>query len=53
VKIVWVIIADSECSSCLVNAVYMNKDEADRWVEIENEKMGKGFYFVEQSQLIE
>lgn len=48
----WVIIAD-ESSSCLVNSVYMNKEEAEEWVEKENSKIGCEFYYIEQSQLIE
>jgi len=49
---VWVIMADAECSSCLVNAVYVNEKDARRWVKRENKKMGKEFYYIEQSQLI-
>jgi hypothetical protein len=48
----WVIIAD-ESSSCLVNSVYMNKEEAEEWVKKENSKIGCDFYYIEQSQLIE
>ena len=52
-NIVWVIIGEPESSSCLVNAVYMDKEKAEKWVEEENKKIGKEFYYIEQSQLIE
>lgn len=50
-KKVWVIIAD-ETASCLVNAVYEDKKEAERWIKKENKKLGHEAYYLEQSQLI-
>ena len=52
-KKVWVICADPERSSCVVNAVYENRKEAQGWVKEQNKKLGFSSYWVEQSQLIE
>ncbi len=49
---VYVILAHPDLSSCIVNAVYRNKEKAEEWVAKENKKLGKGSYWVEQSQLI-
>lgn len=50
---VYVILADPVCSSCMVNAVYLDKERADKWVEKENKVAKFKLYWVEQSQLIE
>jgi len=50
---VYVICALPECSSCMVNAVYLDKERADKWVKKENEAAKFKLYRVEQSQLIE
>ena len=49
---VYVILADPECSSCIVNSVYLSKEKADKWVEKENKATKFKLYWVEQSQLI-
>ena len=49
---VWVICVNPECSSCIVNAVYKNKEKAEKWVEQKNRKLKFSLYWVEQSQLI-
>lgn len=49
---VYVILATPECSSCVVNAVYLSKEKADKWVEKENKAAKFKLYWVEQSQLI-
>lgn len=49
---VYVILADPICSSCMVNAVYLDKEKADKWVKKENKKLGYCLYWIEQSQLI-
>lgn len=49
---VYVVCADPACSSCTVNAVYVDKEEAEEWVEKENKAVGFNLYWVEQSQLI-
>ena len=46
----YVIIADPETSSCLVNAVYTDKEECEIVVAKMNEK--KTCYYIEESQLI-
>lgn len=51
-KKVYVILADPDCSSCIVNAVYIAKEAAEEWVKKENKKLGYKAYWVEQSQLI-
>lgn len=38
--------------SCLINAVYENKESAEKWIEKENNKLGLKAYYIEQSQLI-
>lgn len=38
--------------SCLINAVYENKESAKEWVKKENKKLGFDAYYIEQSQLI-
>jgi len=52
-KIVWVILANPENSSCVINAVYNDKEKAEQWIKKENEKLGNDFYWVERSQLID
>jgi len=52
-KTVWVILTDPVCSSCMVNAVYLDKEKADKWVKKENKAAKFKLYWVEQSQLIE
>jgi len=47
----WVIIC--ETGSCLVSAVYLDKDKADEWVKQANNELGFEAYYVEQSQLIQ
>lgn len=50
---VWVICANPVNSSCLVNAVYFNKKEAEKWVNFEHKRLGyDDLYWIEQSQLI-
>ena len=49
---VYVILADPNYSSCLVNAVYLDKEAAEKWVKRENKKLRHDYYWVEQSQLI-
>ena len=51
-KKVWVICADPSNSSCIVNAVYEDREEALKWVVKENNKLGYDLYWVEQSELI-
>jgi len=50
---VWVILSDLERSSCMVNAVYLDKERADKWVKKENKAAKFNLYWVERSQLIE
>ena len=50
---VYVILADPVCSSCMVNAVYLDKERADKWVKKENKAAKFKLYWVERSQLIE
>ena len=52
-KTVWVILANPDCSSCMVNAVCLNEKYAKDWVKKENKALGFDGYFIEQSQLIE
>ena len=49
---VYVVLVDPNYSSCIVNAVYINKEKAEEWVEKENKRLGHYYYWVEQSQLI-
>lgn len=49
---VYVVCADIDVSSCIVNAVYLDKEAAEEWVEKENKKLGYQSYWIEQSQLI-
>jgi len=49
---VYVILADPISSSCIVNAVYIDKEAAEEWVAKENKKLGYKAYWTEQSQLI-
>jgi len=49
---VFVICALPECSSCVVNAVYLSKERADKWVKKENKALKFEAYWVEESQLI-
>ncbi len=49
---VYVICVDSECSSNIVSAVYLSREEAENWVEKENEALKFKLYRIEQSQLI-
>ena len=52
-KTVYVICANPECSSCMVNAVYLDKEYAEKWVRKENKAAKFKLYWIEQSQLIE
>jgi len=52
VQKVWVICATPECSSCVVNAVCLDKEYAEDWVEKENKALKFKAYWVEESQLI-
>lgn len=52
-KKVWVILADEAVSSCLVNAVYLNKEKAEEWVKERNDSLRCDWYWIEQSQLIQ
>lgn len=52
-KKVWVICCERACSSCVVNTVYEDKEEALKWIKKENKKLGFAAYYLEQSQLIE
>jgi len=49
---VYVVLVDPNYSSCIVNAVYIDKEKAEEWVEKENKRLGHYYYWVEQSQLI-
>jgi len=49
---VYVVLVDPNYSSCIVNAVYINREEAEEWVAKENKKLRFEAYWVEQSQLI-
>lgn len=51
-KKVYVILADPECSSCIVNAVCLDKEYAENWVKKENKALKFKLYWVEESQLI-
>jgi len=51
-KKVYVILANFGSSSCIANAVYIDKEKAEEWVAKENKKLGFKAYWVEQSQLI-
>ena len=49
---VYVILADPTCSSCMVNAVYLDKERAEKWVKKENKAAKFNLYWIEESQLI-
>ena len=49
-KPVWVIIAIE--GSCIINAIYLDRGRAHRWVSAENKRLGFQAYYIEQSQLI-
>lgn len=49
---VYVICADHTCSSCIINAVYIDKERAEEWVKEENKRLNFNLYWIEQSQLI-
>jgi len=49
---VWVILANPESSSCIVNAVYLDRGKAEKWIEQEHKKLGFSAFWIEGSQLI-
>jgi len=46
-KTLFVICADPAHSSCIVNAIYEDYEEAEKWVSKENEIAGFELYWVE------
>ena len=46
---VYVIMADPEVSSCIVNAVYVSRYKAELWIE---KQVYSDKYYIEVSQLI-
>lgn len=49
---VWIILADPESSSCIVNAVYLDKERTEKWTEYKNKQLGFSAFWIEESQLI-
>lgn len=46
-KTLYIICADPANSSCIVNAIYESREEAEKWVKQENKKLGFEQYWVE------